>query len=137
MSLIDDVIEHEGYEKKVYLDSLGKPTIGYGFLVESLELDIDICREILKRKLEQNELSLIRNLEFYRDLPRPVKDILQNMFYQLHYKLFKFKKTLRFIEDGDYKSASDEMLDSLWAKQTPRRASELSIRMSEVQNEQR
>ena len=137
MSLIDDVIEHEGYEKKVYLDSLGKPTIGYGFLVEALELDIDICREILKRKLEQNELSLIRNLEFYRDLPRPVKDILQNMFYQLHYKLFKFKKTLRFIEDGDYKSASDEMLDSLWAKQTPRRASELSIRMSEVQNEQR
>ena len=135
MSLIDEIIKHEGFEKKVYLDTLGKPTIGYGFLVEALELDEDICKEILKRKLEQNELTLIRNLDYYRDLPKPVQEILQNMFYQLHYKLFHFKKTLKYIENGDYKNASYEMLDSLWAKQTPNRASELSVKLSEVPNE--
>ena len=132
MKLIDEIIQHEGFSKKVYLDTLGKPTIGYGFLVEALELDEDICKEILKRKLEQNELALIRNLEYYRDLPDEAKDILQNMFYQLHYKLFKFKKTLAYVERGDFVSASEEMLDSLWAKQTPNRAKELSERMSKV-----
>ena len=54
------------------------------------------------------------------------------MFYQLHYKLFKFKKTLAYVERGDFVSASEEMLDSLWAKQTPNRAKELSERMSKV-----
>ena len=132
MSLIAEIKTHEGYSKKIYNDSLGKPTIGYGFLIESLELDQDICNEILKRKLEQNELTLIRNLEWYREQSDGVKDILQNMFYQLHYKLFKFKKTLAFIEQRRYKEASIEMLDSLWAEQTPNRANELSQRMAKL-----
>ena len=48
------------------------------------------------------------------------------MFYQLHYKLFHFKITLHYIASDKYKAASIEMLDSLWAKQTPNRAKELS-----------
>ena len=41
-------------------------------------------------------------------------------------------KTLHYIENGKYRSASVEMLDSLWAKQTPNRAKELSERMAKV-----
>ena len=54
------------------------------------------------------------------------------MFYQLHYRLLNFVKTLHYIENGKYKAASVEMLDSLWAKQTPNRAKELSERMAKV-----
>ena len=49
------------------------------------------------------------------------------MCYQLGLKGFsKFKKTIYLLETEQYDEASVEMLDSLWAKQTPNRAKELS-----------
>ena len=49
------------------------------------------------------------------------------MCYQLGISGFsKFKKTIYLLETEQYEEASVEMLDSLWAKQTPRRAKELS-----------
>jgi lysozyme len=49
------------------------------------------------------------------------------MCYQLGLSGFsKFKKTIYYLETQQYDEAADEMLDSLWAKQTPNRAKELS-----------
>ena len=129
MSLIADIKRHEGYSKKVYKDTLGYDTIGIGFLVSSLELDEDVCDIILERRLRKNEQVLERKLTYYHGLPQNVKNILQNMYYQLGNRLFNFVKTLHFIETEHYKAASIEMLDSLWAKQTPNRAKELSKEM--------
>ena len=129
MSIIADIKRHEGYSKKVYKDTLGYDTIGIGFLVSSLELDEDVCDIILERRLIKNEKVLERKLTFYRKSPHPVKNILQNMYYQLGSSLFKFVKTLHYIEHQKYHAAAIEMLDSLWAKQTPNRANELSEEM--------
>ena len=129
MSLIADIKRHEGYSKKVYKDTLGYDTIGIGFLIASLELDEDVCDIILERRLKKKEQVLQRKLIFYKDLPQKVKNIIQNMYYQLGNKLFNFGKTLHYIETGNYRAASIEMLDSLWAKQTPNRAKELSEAM--------
>ena len=129
MSLIADIKAHEGYSKKVYKDTLGYDTIGIGFLVSSLELDEDVCDIILERRLKKNEAILQRKLTFYAKSPIEVQNIIQNMFYQLHYKLLNFVKTLHYIENEKYRAASVEMLDSLWAKQTPNRAKELSETM--------
>ena len=132
MSLIEQIKKHEGYRKTVYKDSLGKDTIGIGFLIDALELDEDICDEILKRILSKNEIILNNNLEWYEDASEQLKDILQNMFYQLHYNLFKFKKTLYYLETEQYEEAATECLDSLWAKQTPNRAKEVSEAISSL-----
>jgi len=43
--------------------------------------------------------------------------------------LLQFKRTLGSIEDGQYGEAAVEMLDSLWAQQTPERAKRLSKQM--------
>ena len=129
MSLIADIKKHEGYSKKVYKDTLGYDTIGIGFLVSSLELDEDVCDIILERRLRSNEQVLERKLTYYHGLPQNVKNILQNMYYQLGNRLFNFVKTLHYIETGNYKAASLEMLDSLWHKQTPNRSKELSKEM--------
>ena len=40
--------------------------------------------------------------------------------------LLKFKNTLGLIKDGKYKEASVEMLNSAWAKQVGKRATNLS-----------
>ena len=132
MSLIADIKAHEGYSKKVYKDTLGYDTIGVGFLVSSLELDEDVCDIILERRLKKNEAVLQRKMTHYINLPIEVQNIIQNMYYQMGNRLFNFVKTLHYIESGKWRAASVEMLDSLWAKQTPRRAKELSERMAKV-----
>ena len=132
MSLIADIKAHEGYSKKVYKDTLGYPTIGIGFLVSSLELDEDVCDIILERRLKKNEAVLQRKMTYYSKLPLEVQNIIQNMYYQMGNRLFNFVKTLHYIENGKWRAASLEMLQSLWAKQTPNRAKELSERMAKV-----
>ena len=132
MSLIADIKAHEGYSKKVYKDTLGYDTIGVGFLVSSLELDEDVCDIILERRLKKNEAVLQRKMTHYINLPIEVQNIIQNMYYQMGNRLFNFVKTLHYIESGKWRAASVEMLDSLWAKQTPNRAKELSDRMAKV-----
>ena len=132
MSLIADIKAHEGYSKKVYKDTLGYDTIGVGFLVSSLELDEDVCDIILERRLKKNEEVLQRKMTNYINLPTEVQNIIQNMYYQMGNRLFNFVKTLHYIENGKWRAASLEMLQSLWAKQTPNRAKELSERMAKV-----
>jgi len=41
----------------------------------------------------------------------------------------KFKNTLKAVKEEDWDTAADEMLDSVWAEQTPERANELSSTM--------
>ena len=132
MSLLADIKRHEGYRKSVYKDHLGNDTIGYGFLVSALELDEDVCDTIVERILERNEKILKRKLLFYNNIPEDAQDILQEMFYQLHYKLFKFTLTLKHVEEANWLMASKEMLDSKWAKQCPNRAEELSEKMAQI-----
>ena len=53
--------------------------------------------------------------------------VLTEMIYQIGYDgVSKFKKTLDYMERGEWKLASTEMLDSKWAVQTPKRAKDLA-----------
>ena len=133
MSLIDSIKEHEGYVGIVYKDSLGIDTIGYGFAIKDLELDRDICDIILERKLHTLEDSVNFKFSWYIYMPQEIKDVVMEMCYQLGVNGFsKFKKTISYLQNRQFEEASVEMLDSLWAKQTPNRAKELSERVKEV-----
>ena len=134
MSLIDSIKQHEGYVGVVYKDSLGIDTIGYGFAIKDLELDADVCDIILERKLKAlNDMIMIK-FNWYKYMPQEIKDIVTEMCYQLGVGGFsKFKKTIAYLQNKQFKDASEEMLDSLWAKQTPNRAKELSKKVKEVE----
>ena len=134
MSLIESIKQHEGYVGVVYKDSLGIDTIGYGFAIKDLELDEDICEIILERKLKQLEDMINLKFSWYKYMPQEIKDVVMEMCYQLGVTgVSKFKKTISFLQNKQFHDASEEMLDSLWAKQTPNRAKELSNRVKEVQ----
>jgi len=127
MSLIDSIKQHEGYRSKVYDDSLGIPTIGYGFAIKDLELDQDICDLILERKVKDLKDRIKKKFSWYRYMPPTIKDIVVEMCYQLGvYGFSCFKKTISYLQNKEWEKASVEMLDSRWAVQTPRRARELS-----------
>ena len=126
-NLVDSIKKHEGYVGIVYKDSLGIDTIGYGFAIKDLELDEDICEIILERKLKDLQSRIDLKFNWYRYMPQEIKDVVIEMCYQLGVTGFsKFKKTIAYLQNKQWNDASVEMLDSLWAKQTPNRAKEMS-----------
>ena len=125
--LLESIKHHEGFVEHVYQDSLGIDTIGYGFAIKDLVLEEDLCDEILLRKIRILGRSVMGKFPFFDSLPSDCKTVLMEMCYQLGVTgVSKFKKALKAMEDGDWEKAADEMLDSKWAKQTPRRAKEMS-----------
>ena len=134
MSLLDDIKKHEGFRARVYQCTEGYDTIGYGFAIKDLELDEDIAEMILIRKLEKLQKRITSTFGWFFNSPEDVKDVVTNMCYQLGVSGFsKFKKTIYLLETEQYQEASIEVLDSLWAKQTPNRAKELSEILSHVE----
>ena len=136
-TLIEDIKREEGYRASVYLDSLQKPTIGYGFLIDSLELQEDICQLILMRKLEKLIKTIKFNFKWFDDMPEKIKDVIINMCYQLGVSgVSKFKKTIQFMKNRQWDKASVEMLDSKWGReQTPQRALRLSKTVKSVEED--
>ena len=133
MSLIDEIKKHEGYKSTVYQCTEGYDTIGYGFAIKDLQLSEEICDIILTEKLAKLQLDISNKFEWFEDSPELVKDVVTNMCYQLGLSGFsKFKKTIYYLETEQYEEASIECLDSLWAKQTPNRAKELSEQLASL-----
>ena len=117
----------EGFRDRVYKDSLGIDTIGYGFAIKDLVLDEDISEMILERKLEALIERVNKRFNFVKCLPDEAQEVIYEMCYQLGVTgVSKFKKTLLYLENEEFNMASKEMLDSKWARQTPNRAKRLS-----------
>ena len=125
--LLEAVKLSEGFRDRVYKDTLGIDTIGYGFAIKDLVLDEDISEIILRRKLDKLVDRVNKRFAWLSDLPIEAQDVIYEMCYQLGITgVSKFKKTLAYLENFEYKMASKEMLDSKWARQTPNRAKRLS-----------
>ena len=126
-----DIIEqlkiHEGYKPAVYKCTAGVATRGIGFAIKDLNLSEEVCELILTEKLEALEERFEKKFDWFQESPVEVRNVMLNMAYQLGFAGFcKFKKTIAYLEEAEWEKASEEMLDSKWAKQTPNRAKELS-----------
>lgn len=134
-NLLKSIKENEGYSKTVYKCTEGYDTIGYGFAIKDLELSKEICEILLREKLEKLKKDIKNRFEWFVDSPELIQEVVIEMCYQLGINGFsKFKKTIYLFETNQYEEASVEMLDSLWAKQTPNRAKGLSQSVASVDN---
>ena len=129
-------MEHEGFRSGVYQCTEGHDTIGIGFKVADLELDLDIAKEILQRKLNLLIKRVNNRFSWVSKAPEPIQNVVYNMSYQMGVSgVARFKKTIQYLADSQYEKASKEMLDSRWARQTPNRAIELSNIVKAQSNE--
>lgn len=160
----NQLIESEGYVDEVYKDSLGKETIGIGFLVSSVlpgewlvlgappndKGDAPLmnfnCRDFTTTKehsLKLLDIKLKIMLEHMLTKYPWTKEqsintlcVLLDMTYNMGLGWFsKFKKTVAYVRAGDYDAASVEMLDSLWARQVGGRAIALSNQLKKSARE--
>jgi len=131
MSLIEQIKKHEGFRSTVYQCTEGYDTIGYGFAVKDLYLSEEVCDIILIEKIAELKLNITKKFDWFEHSPDVIQNAIINMCYQMGISGFsKFKKTIYYLETEQYEEASTECLDSLWAKQTPHRAKEISEAIS-------
>ena len=129
--IVTDIKKHEGFSPKVYECTEGYDTIGYGFAVKDLIIDKDVADLILMRKLHTLLERITIAFPWFKDIDDKAKSVVVNMCYQLGIRGFsKFKKTIYYLETEQYEEASTECLDSLWAKQTPSRAKDISEQLA-------
>lgn len=138
MSSIHALIKYEeGWREKPYLCTEGYPTVGFGFRIGPQGADIKLYQFILplaagEEWLRGHLIKMDREMRTFPHLgkaldaaePFPARTaVLYSMAYQLGVKgLGNFKNTLAAVARGDWNGAATGMLDSRWAKQTPKRA---------------
>ena len=121
---------HEGKVRHAYQDHLGFWTIGVGRLIDERRGGGLSDREIdflLTNDIERVLDDLPRRLPFWARLTISQQQALVNMAFQLGVNgLLGFRRMLAALERGDGATAELEALDSRWAQQTPRRATEVA-----------
>jgi lysozyme len=123
----------EGFSATVYKCSEGFDTIGYGHRCEANHPAVTVA-EAEKILADDIKIALSKVEALVgKDAPQEVKEIVTAMVFQIGFDgVKKFKGMLRAIHAKDYKTASKEMLDSKWAKQTPARAKRMSELMNKI-----
>lgn len=128
-ALIASIKRHEGYRDRVYLDSEGKLTCGWG---HHLWIGSRVSEEISELFFKQDLADAIS--DYGRILPSLRKRlnaararVIVEMIFNMNLaKVQQFKLMWSAIYDGDFNRAADEMLNSKWATQVGLRATELA-----------
>ena len=121
--------KHEGYRDRVYIDSVGVPTVGFG---HALHVGSKISHKLAELLFEQDFHGVLQDYEILIKNNRISVDgvrraVLIDMLFNMGLiKLSKFKKMLRAIREKRYNDAAWHMLDSKYARQVGYRAKKLA-----------
>ena len=133
--LIDMLKRHEGEVKTngrhvVYKCPAGFNTLGIGRNVDKdggIGLSDDEVNYLLENDIERVIKELSSEYPWFNGLDDARKDAMIDIGFNLGAtKLRGFRRALTAMEDADYKAASDEFLDSKWARQVGSRSVELT-----------
>jgi lysozyme len=144
--VIDLAIKHLIYEEGLrlhpYLCPLGYWTIGVGHLIDCRKggmlppgihcfpISEIAARQMLTDDIHKVHTGLVMNLSFWKDLSKVRQVCLISMAFQMGIQgLLGFKNMILDLSFEQWKHAAAEMLDSRWAKQTPKRARRISEAM--------
>lgn len=133
--------QEEGTRLACYDDATGKPivpgshVVGHPTIGTGRALDTNGISDIEGYVLLQNDIEKIFNqldarLPWWRGMTLGRQTVLASMTFQLGIVgLLAFKRTLAAMERGDYATAAQGMIVSLWAQQTPARAGRMASLM--------
>ena len=133
--------EHEGFRDTVYSCSMGHATIGYGHLVLPSDNFVEgttYSKEMLE-KVFDNDFKIAHDSanELLTDIEHNdiIKGVIIEMCFQLGKpRVMKFKKMWEALKNKDVETASKEMIQSNWHKQTTKRCESLANVMKNANN---
>lgn len=138
--LREEIAADEGEVSEIYLDHLGYPTFGIGHLIRDDEpecglpvgtpIDNDRIVEAFESDIETVLSDCNKLYPDFDDLPEEAQRVIANMMFNLGYpRLSKFKGMKRGVDNRDWDTAADEMVDSRWYRQVTNRANRLVKRI--------
>jgi lysozyme len=126
--LAEMIKRHEGYRDRIYRDSVGVLTVGWGCALHEGKHFPAYVNERLFRNDFIGAIEDYKTLQL--DLDSVREAVVIDMIFNLGIVRFKkFKNTIKHIRAGEYEDAAQHMLDSKWAKQVKSRAVELAEMM--------
>jgi len=134
------VIANEGMRKTAYKDTLDNWTTGVGHLIRLPDEKYLIEKELTDIEVDQifttdlnQAIDDARKFIDADTIPEEAFEVVIDMAFNLGLpRLMKFQNFQQALNEKDYKRASREMLDSVWAKQLPNRSKRLAKQMREV-----
>ena len=132
-------MKSEGFFHKIYIDTRGFPTIGYGHLItkkdnfiEGVSYPEKELREIFYKDLEKAKKGAQELIGHIQNIDPVAEEIIIEMVYQLGKSGVKnFIKMLLALEELNYHEAHIQMLNSKWHSQTKSRCENLAKKMKE------
>lgn len=125
--LIQALKVDEGYEAKPYRDTQGKLTIGIGRNLDDVGISPAEADMLLQNDIDSAMRSLDIIYPSARKLDQARYHVLVNMTFNMGInKMRQFKKMFAALDQHDYETVSQEMLNSRWAKQVGKRAVRLA-----------
>jgi lysozyme len=134
------VIANEGVRKTAYKDTLNNWTIGVGHLIRLPNEEYLLDKELTDLEVDQifitdlnQAIDDARKFIDVDSIPDEAFEVVVDMAFNLGLtKLLKFKNFQQALKDKDFVKASEEMLNSLWAKQLPNRSKRLAKIMEDA-----
>jgi len=121
------IVAQEGFSQFPYLDTDGVMTIGYGRNLVDRGISAPEALYLLDQDIFYFQQKLRDNLECFDDLNEARQIALISMCFNLGVNGFlKFDKMIRALDRGRYDVAACEMLESKWATQVGKRATDLA-----------
>lgn len=121
---------HEGFKNRIYRDTVGVLTIGWGHaLLEHSTMPPSVLEALYSADLDEAWAITEQLIKSYNvpDIGLARKFVLVDMAFNLGYmKLMQFKKMWAALAIQDYDTAAIEMLNSKWAQQVKSRSTELA-----------
>lgn len=122
---------NEGYRKKPYLCTANKMTIGYGRNLEDRGIDEIEARFLLERDIAI-ALEPLRLEPYWLGLSEVRQAVLIDMCVNLGWpRLSGFQRMRAALRNHDYRTAADEMKNSMWYTQVGERGPRLERMMRE------
>lgn len=109
--------QHEGFSSKLYTDTVGKPTIGYGRNMVDNGLSPSECLLLLDDDISFHYGKLNNFIKDFSELNEARQMALISMSYNLGFAGFQsFTEMIKAINIKDFETAAKEILDSDMAK---------------------
>ena len=135
----------EGCVYEIYNDHLGYATFGIGHLVRESDpengspLGAEVSEDRVNEAFDADIEIVLSDCNIlypdFGDLPEEAQQIIANMMFNLgRPRLSKFVGMKRGVDEKDWNSAADEMVDSRWYRQVCARAERLVNRMREIES---
>lgn len=120
------LVRHEGIRLKMYVDSVGKTTIGIGHNLTDRGIKEATAYLILDDDISDATIDA-QGLPFFANLDPVRQDVIVSLVFNIGIvRLRGFIKMLAALSDGNWEQAAAELLDSRYAQQVGNRALELA-----------